>query len=211
MKTLLRQTWLFRTYRDWRRDRRERDAVAAWMAAGRPVPAPSLVKQRIVRHYAKRFRLRTLVETGTYLGDMIEATRDTFDRIYSVELDKALHDNARQRFDGQQKICLLQGDSGTVLPHILRAIQEPTLFWLDGHWSGGITAKGEKDTPIVAECEAVLAHPVEGHVILVDDARCFTGENDYPTIAGMRNLCVQRPDMNFEVEADVIRVHKRAA
>jgi hypothetical protein len=94
---------------------------------------------------------------------------------------------------------------------LLKKIHEPTLFWLDGHWSGGITAQGDKDTPVVAECEAVLSHHVQGHVILVDDARCFTGENDYPTIAGMRALCGRHPGMTFEVEDDVIRVHDRAA
>jgi hypothetical protein len=95
-----------------------------------------------------------------------------------------------------------------VLLTVLQKLREPTLFWLDGHWSGGITAKGEKETPIVAECEAVLSHPVRGHVILIDDARCFTGENDYPTVAEMRALCERHAAVTFEVDADVIRVHE---
>lgn len=211
MKKLMKKTRLYRNYVSWKRDCRERKAVEEWISAGRPVPPPSLVKQSIVRHYAKRFGLRTLVETGTYLGDMVDAAQHNFATIYSIELDRALHDRARARFAGRHHVHLLHGDSGTVLPELLAEIAEPTLFWLDGHWSGGITAKGDKETPVIAECEAVLGHHVKGHVVLIDDARCFTGENDYPTIAEMRNLFATHPSMSFEVEADVIRMHKRAA
>jgi hypothetical protein len=208
MKSLLKKTHLYRRYRNWQQGCHERKAVAEWAASGRSVPAPHLVKQSIVRHYARRFGLRTLVETGTYLGDMVEAMQHTFTRIYSVELDRDLHERAQARFAGREHIHLLQGDSGAVLLTVLQKLREPTLFWLDGHWSGGITAKGEKETPIVAECEAVLSHPVRGHVILIDDARCFTGENDYPTVAEMRALCERHAAVTFEVDADVIRVHE---
>lgn len=211
MKKLMMKTRLYRNYAIWQRNARERNAVSQWVAAGRPVPPPSLVKQNIVRHYARRFGLRTLVETGTYLGDMVDATQHDFTTIYSIELDRALHDRAKMRFAGHKQIHLLHGDSGAVLPKVLDEIHEPALFWLDGHWSGGITAKGERDTPIVAECEAVLRHHVNGHVILIDDARCFTGENDYPTIAEIRTLFASHSCMQCEVEADVIRMHEQAA
>jgi hypothetical protein len=211
MKKWMTKTWLYRKYARWQRDAREREAVSDWSTAGRPVPPPSLVKQSIVRHYAKRFALGTLVETGTYLGDMIDATQHDFAAIYSIELDRALHDRAKLRFAGHKHIHLVHGDSGAVLPGVLDAIHEPALFWLDGHWSGGFTAKGERETPIIAECEAVLRHHVKGHVILIDDARCFTGENDYPTITEMRKLFTSNSRTQCEVDADVIRIHEQAA
>jgi hypothetical protein len=55
----------------------------------------------------------------------------------------------------------------------VRQLQEPALFWLDGHYSGVDTGKDELDTPVSAELEAILGSPVKGHVILIDDARCF--------------------------------------
>jgi len=48
------------------------------------------VKQRTVEHYGKTFFLQVLIETGTYQGDMVEAMKDIFDKIFSIELKREL-------------------------------------------------------------------------------------------------------------------------
>jgi len=45
-----------------------------WERNGRPVPPPRMFKQQVVREHAQNFGLRVLVETETYLGEMVEAT-----------------------------------------------------------------------------------------------------------------------------------------
>jgi hypothetical protein len=46
-------------------------------------------------------------------------------------------------------------------------------------------------------------------VILIDDARCFTGENDYPTLDELKSFVAERkPNHKFSVEHDIIRIHK---
>ena len=52
-------------------------------------------------------------------------------------------------------------------------LEEPTLFWLDGHYSGGVTARGSKETPILDEVDKILSTKESRHVLIVDDARCF--------------------------------------
>jgi hypothetical protein len=82
------------------------------------------------------------------------------------------------------------------------------LFWLDGHYSGGITARSAAETPILQELQCVLRHRVRTHVILIDDARCFTGANGYPTIAALRELLAGAyPSWLFTVGDDIIRMH----
>jgi hypothetical protein len=107
---------------------------------------------------------------GHYLGGTVEPVRGAFRRIYSIELGDTLHARARARFAAFPHITLLHGDSGELLPGLLSRIADPSLFWLDGHFSGGQTAKGRLSTPIVAEMQAVLAHPINAPVILVDGA-----------------------------------------
>ena len=188
--------------------RRDLEARREWEKQGRPAPPPHIVKEELIRDYAKTFNTGILIETGTYLGDMVHAMRKTFSRIVSFELDQQLADQARNRFAKDNHIEIVQGDSGKLLGNYLETIDQPCLFWLDGHYSGGITAKGALETPIKNELNFILSHPVKNHVILIDDARCFTGENDYPTFDELQNLVhEQKRDLKFSVEHDVIRIH----
>jgi hypothetical protein len=188
--------------------RRDLEARRAWEKQGRPSPPPHIIKEELIRDYAKTFNTHILIETGTYLGDMVHAMKKTFSRIISFELDQTLAAQARERFANEHHIEIIQGDSGKLLGEHLATINEPCLFWLDGHYSGGITAKGSLETPIKNELTAILSHPVDGHVILIDDARCFTGENDYPTQNELKSFIHgHKPKWRFTVETDVIRVH----
>ncbi len=181
--------------------------ILSWKLSGCPVPPPHIIKQRVLLNYAKRYALRTLIETGTYLGDMVYALKDNFQIIYSIELSETLSQKATARFEKFPHVNILQGDSGEVLPKLLSGLQAPCLFWLDGHFSDGVTAKGTLDTPIVQEVIAILQHSCKTHVILVDDARMFNGSNDYPTMEEFKFLIGKhRRGLNVQVEHDIIRI-----
>jgi len=177
-----------------------------WRLAGKPVPAPNVVKQRTVIGYLRRHHLRTFVETGTYTGEMVEAMRPYARRIISIEVDPVLHAQAVQRFAGRSNITLLLGDSGRVLPDILASLHEPALFWLDGHYMGEGSGRGDQETPILAEVTALAAHHVRGHVILIDDARLFDGTSGYPALDAFTQwVSKQRPHTHVSAEGDIIR------
>jgi hypothetical protein len=192
----------------YRREHNERAAqMAAWITAGRPAPAPPAVKQRIVADHQRLSGVDCLIETGTYRGDMVFAQRRRFRRIFTIELDDRLFERAVDRFRDHGNIVVLHGDSGQVLPTLLESVRWPCLFWLDGHFSGGITARGDLETPVILELAAILRHPIAEHVILIDDARCF-GQGDYPSIEALRDQVVAaRPDWSLDVRDDVIRIH----
>jgi hypothetical protein len=184
--------------------------VRNWNKKGNPIPVPDIIKQKTVKEYAKIFSVETCVETGTYLGDMVDAVRETFSKIYSIELDKNLYEQAKKKFSRHHNISIFHGDSSKVLPVILADISEPCLFWLDGHYSGGITAKGDFNTPIMKELNCILEHFIEEHVILIDDAREFNGYNDYPTLEELKKRIFNKyPDWEFYIKDDIIRIHKR--
>jgi hypothetical protein len=196
----LRLSRRLRFLRQWRAYRR-------WLRAGCPDPPPARYKQEVVRGHARRYSLKIMIETGTFLGDMIAATRGMFDGMYSIELSEQLHQRAVRAFEGDPGVTLMQGDSATVLPQLLERITRPCLFWLDAHYSGWVTSRGVCDTPIMQELTHILRHPVPGHVILIDDARHFTGSNGYPTLSELRDHAMQiRPDLACVVERDIIRL-----
>jgi hypothetical protein len=209
LKYFLERTTPFGTLARFQRQRQLRKRLRKWEQEGAIGAMPNLGKQQVVIEYIRKLSPSVFIETGTYKGKMVYAVMPYMDRIYSIELDETHYQNARRRFAGYPEIHILQGQSGDVLPQVLKNIDEPCLFWLDAHYSGGSTAKGDVETPIMQEMECVLRHPrVEDHVILIDDANCFTGENDYPTLESLERLIREiQPNWIFEVSNDIIRTH----
>jgi hypothetical protein len=164
------------------------------------------VKRRTLRDYIRRYGIRTFVETGTFIGDTTAAMAQHVDQVITIELSPDLAERARKRFAQLPRVRVIEGDSGEVLPELLAELEEPALFWLDGHYSAGITARGELETPIRNELEAILGHPVTGHVILIDDARDFTG-GVYPTIEEVTAATRSHPaNYVVEVRDDIVRL-----
>ncbi len=175
-----------------------------WELRGKPVPPPNKVKQEVVAQISKEKKLQTLVETGTYLGNMIFAQRKNFRKIYSIELSLDFFEKAEKRFRRNKHIHILFGDSADVLPEVVKELDEPALFWLDGHFSGGETA--ESNCPVLKELEAITFSKF-AHEILIDDARCFDGTNGYPTMEEIRQLMASRVRSHkIEVILDIIRI-----
>jgi hypothetical protein len=152
---------------------------------------------------------RIFVETGTYRGDMIDALINHFDLIYSIELDKNLHNQARFRFRRYPHVVLIHGDSGLEMESLVNRINEPALFWLDGHYSGGVTAEGVSATPIFNELHHILKDTINGHVVIIDDARHFGVNKGYPSIDQLRAFVLSKRNADFSVQDDMIRISLR--
>lgn len=179
-----------------------------WEAQGLGFPPSHLAKQKVLRHFANQYHIHTLIETGTYLGDMVYAMQPFFKEIYSIELSEFYHNKAKQRFSNSKNVHLVLGDSAEKLNELVLQLKEPALFWLDGHYSGGKTALGSKECPVYEELDAIFQSPIP-HVIIIDDARLFIGENDYPTIEALSHYVKQHwPDALINVENDSIRITK---
>ena len=141
---------------------------------------------------------------------MIHTVKKKFKRIYSIELNEALFRNARKRFVKNNHISIIYGDSTVQLKEILPNIDKPCLFWLDAHYSGEGTAKGDLQTPIMEEMNLILNHSNLKPIILIDDARMFIGKNDYPSIEKIKNLVFKNhKDWLFIIKDDIIRIHSR--
>ena len=182
------------------------EQLSEWEKNGKPSPPPHIVKQMAIEEYQKKFNAKILVETGTYLGDMVEAQRNRFEKIYSVELSKKLFQRAVKKFKLYPHINILNGDSGIVLNKIVSGIEVPALFWLDGHYSEGITAKGVKECPVEEELQAIVKSDLP-HIILIDDARLFNGTHDYPTLDEIKQL-YSKSGRNYSItiKDDIIRL-----
>ena len=116
LKRLVRITPLYRLFliRQYLKE------VKVWESRGCAVPVPHLIKQRTIIECAEKYGLRVLVETGTYYGAMIEAMKDSFDLIYSIELDRYLYERAKERFTSARNVEIIHGDSGVELKKVVK-------------------------------------------------------------------------------------------
>ena len=204
---------VFKSVKFWLRSRREKKLLRKWERDGKPLPPPHQVKEHAIRNYAKEYKLRVLVETGTYRGEMVQKMLNYFEKIYSIELDSDLFLRAKEMFREQDKVKIIHGDSAVELRNLVMELDQPALFWLDGHFSGGCTAKGEKNTPVVEELTHICDAGESRNVILIDDARFFGAGADYPSFDELNDMIKMKiGDASFRVEDDIIRVapHKMA-
>lgn len=121
------------------------------------------------------------VESGTNWGDTPVCLYDEFEFIHTIELDQKYY----ERFDkiildkNYEKIINHFGDTIDIMPLILDQMissDQKSIFWLDGHWSGGDTALGIESCPLFKECISIdkFYKPEKG-IIIIDDYRLFGG------------------------------------
>lgn len=167
--------------------------------------SPDMKKVCTIHRYQQMYPECTIfVETGTYFGATSESVADLFKNVFTIEIDGWLFKHASQRLKSKHTVFCIKGDSSRILPTLLCLIHEPVIYWLDAHCSGGVTSKGETDTPIERELAIIFKHRYASRsVILIDDAREF-GAGDYPSLDTIRKISSDMFDM--AVIDDIIRL-----
>jgi len=169
-----------RAYFDRRREEK------AWASAGFVAPSPSHVKRTTLLRLGLPHA--TWVETGTFRGDTTALLLKHGSFVYSIEPDLELYQAAKRRFLDNDRVKILHGLSEEILPVLLPTIHGNVNFYLDGHYSGGITHQGPTDCPVLAELAAIASSMgnFKRVSLMIDDVRCFdpskSGQQDYPSI-----------------------------
>jgi hypothetical protein len=106
-------------------------------------------------------------ESGTHHGFSVQAALDLeFSKIISVEIEQEYFLECFDKFTSyinEGRIHLFYGDSNVWMERMLKLVEEPALFWLDGH------PDGVSGDPLWEELEAIKKHSIKNHTIIVDD------------------------------------------
>ncbi|MDF3032120.1 MAG: hypothetical protein K0R03_2678 [Moraxellaceae bacterium] len=185
-------------YRDWAR----REFAA---------PSPHFIKQQVLLR--NRLPNATWVETGTYMGDTTHVLSGVAQMVYSIEPEPKLFARADQRFRGTANVKILNGTSESVFPELIPKLAGDVCFWLDGHYSAGLTFKGAQDTPIVDELKVIGENLAKMNraVVLVDDIRCFNPAlpeySTYPSLDFLVDWARQHK-LSWHIEHDIFVASK---
>ena len=124
-------------------------------------------KRELLVYLGKHFNLKTLIETGTCDGGTLSGILHEFDDIHTIELSDYYYSISKALFAPFPHIKLYKGNSGEVLREVLKNTPNvPTLFWLDAHSSGGLTAN--EGDPLPDEVKAVMELRPDS-LIVIDD------------------------------------------
>jgi len=123
----------------------------------------------------------TFIETGTYMGGTTKWASVHFKKVHTIELSEVLYNKVKDELLAKGNIVPHLGDSRDVLPEILKNTNDNIIFWLDGHYSAGITAGKDDPCPLLKELEIILSRNNDD-IILIDDARGLLDGEGWPTI-----------------------------
>lgn len=142
---------------------------------------------RIIREY----EILYFFETGTFWGDGVAyALQSPFKKLLSVEVVPEIASKAAERFVNIKNVCVLEGDSVTILGQELPYLKGNCLFWLDAHFPGadaGLAAYNEdanEDLRLPLERELEVISRLRSNykdVLILDDLRIY---EDGPFVNG---------------------------
>lgn len=130
----------------------------------------------LTKDVLKNYLNPILIETGTRSGNDVELARSSgFNKILSIEVSKVLCEEVRQRFQNNNNITIICGDSTVVLWPTIKSIEERITFILDAH---GPCPEDDIQTnhkfwPLTKELQIIANHPRKDHTIIIDDVRLF--------------------------------------
>jgi hypothetical protein len=136
------------------------------------------VPPRLATALRDQLELRRAVETGTYHGNTARLLGGIFDEVVTVELSGELAASAATALADSPNVRVVNGDSRTELGGLADP-ERATLYFLDGHWSGGPTAGVDAECPVLEEI-AALAGGHSRDCVFVDDARLFVASPPPP-------------------------------
>jgi len=174
------------------------------------LPCPNFIKNSVLLRNG--IEGATWIETGTFLGDTTDILSKSSKMVYSIEPSSELVDKAKIRFANKENIKIIKGLSEEELPLLLQSPQLDKAdlnFWLDGHFSAGITYKGPIETPIIEELIAIEKNMsrFNGIAVFIDDIRGFQPNSEYPELGYLVDWA-NRNNLIWHIEYDIFVAKK---
>jgi hypothetical protein len=177
-----------------------RPSFLFWIGQDFNLPAPQRVKTRVLRRNA--FIDGNWIETGTYPSAIVT----------SLEPDFTLFSFNKLRLSKFHNIKLVNSASEISLNDLVSNETGTVNFWLDGHFSGDITFKGQIHSPILEELNIIERNISRLKVcVFIDDIRDFTGDEQtgYPSKDQLVDWA-NRNNCEWHIEMDIFIAKSRA-
>jgi hypothetical protein len=132
---------------------------------------------------------KIFIETGTYIGQSTYNIQNLFSKLYTCEASKDLYKAAKNLFllTKSKNIKIYLNDSRNFLKSLKKTIANNSVFFLDAHYSTGITSKEYGRCPLLDELQIIIKKTSKP-IVVVDDIRTMNGKNGYPNLNEILNI-----------------------
>jgi hypothetical protein len=175
-------------------------------------PFPTFIKKKVLKEYSSSSTI--WVETGTLVGDTAKYLSKIAKFVYTIEPSEKYYNLSVKNLKNYENIKIYNDTSENKLNDILEIIKpnSDVCFWLDGHWSGGDTFKGETDTPILRELDTIerYLNNFSKLNILIDDFRIFDIGNNVDTYPSKEVLIeyATKNNLKWRITRDIFILSK---
>jgi FkbM family methyltransferase len=152
------------------------------------------VPTELVIALKEAYNLQGFIETGTNCGATALWAAQYFPKVITIEAAKEIYEAVVNNYGHLKNLDFVLGNSKEQLAAIVPTLKEPCIFWLDAHWSGGITYGESEECPLLEELQIINDSEFD-HFILIDDARLFLSPppnphriEQWPTIDAVTSL-----------------------
>ena|SRR5438132_8887734 len=145
-----------------------------------------------------KFKINTVIETGTFQGDTTSFFINHFNNVHSIEIMEEKYNEVADKFAKENKKCSLHlGNSSHILTQILPNLKdEMILFYLDAHWG--------KEWPLKDELIAISQTHKNNCIIMIDDIKVPT-RNDIPYDGYYTYDELLKKDVYYECSFDYVK------
>ncbi len=124
--------------------------------------ADSFIKAEIEK-LRDRFRVKTVIETGTYLGGTTKVLSTMFEEVYTCEINDGNFKKSNEYLRDIDNVILVNQSSPKFLDDLLQILTASSnikLFFLDAHWSN--------DCPLLDELSCIAKHKLKPVIVIHD-------------------------------------------
>jgi len=130
----------------------------------------------ISEHIDDPNQFKIFIETGTAYGQTLQEVQPYFEKIFTVEISEKLWEWLQPQIQQFENVDHVLGDSLIEIPKFLDSLTEEdkVFFWLDAHWSQGLSGKNHLDVPLIEECVIIdEQYKADVGLVVIDDVRMF--------------------------------------
>ena len=193
--------WIFKNLRSFKN----------WKKRNFNSPSPEFIKHQILKN--NNLENSVWIETGTYYGDTTKLLSRISNKTITIEADKFLHNNTRDKMKEFNNVEFLHGKSEDLL---LNTIQSNLNFknmciYLDAHLCNdhlrnkSTFGNENSATPVKLELEIIekFINKFDKINILIDDIRLFDKDfQNYPNKNYLVEWCVKNK-FSWNIEHDI--------